>query len=132
MRTAIITFAACCISTLTIVSCSKSNNDQAGKGGNATLTVQLQHHTVAKNIENGIVYIKYGATDVPSNGVYDDSALCSSMSATQTAVFSNLKNGNYFLYATGFDTSISQAVRGGGAYTVTQQAAQTYILAVSE
>lgn len=132
MRTAIITFSVFSAVTLSILSCSKSSNDHAGKGGSATLTVQLEHHAVAKNLQNGVVYIKYDAKDVPANGIYDDSAKCTGVDTMQTAVFTGLKNGNYFLYATGLDTSIYKPVKGGGAYTITQQAPQTYILAVSE
>lgn len=132
MRTTLITLSISCISALAITGCSKSSSDHAGKGGSAMLTVQLQHHAIAKNLENGTVYIKYDSKDVPTDGIYDDSAKCSPVDTTQTAIFSNLKNGNYFLYAKGFDTSIYKPVFGGGAYTITQQAAQTYILAVSE
>lgn len=132
MRTAIITFSVFSALTLSISSCSKSSNDHAGKGGSATLTVQLEHHAIAKNLRNGVVYIKYDAKDVPANGIYDDSAKCVGIDTMQTAVFTGLKNGNYFLYANGFDSSVYKPVRGGGAYTITQQASQTYILAVSE
>jgi len=132
MRTALITLSSFGFIVLAAIGCSKSSNDHAGKGGNATLTVQLEHHAVARNLTKGIVYIKYDATDVPANGIYDDSATCTSLDTMQKTVFTNLKNGNYFLYATGTDTSIYKPVKGGGAYTITQQGPQTYTLAVSE
>jgi hypothetical protein len=119
---------------LTSAACSKKddNNNVAGKGGNATLNIFPQHHTLAKNIINCKVYVKYNTLDAPSDGKYDDSTSCINTDSLVKATLSQLKNGKYYLYAYGFDTSISQNIKGGLGYTITQQATQTVLLPVSE
>jgi hypothetical protein len=49
-----------------------------------------------------------------------------------TAVFAQLKKGNYYLYGTGFDTSVMQNVKGGIPYTIENETAQTIYLPITE
>ncbi len=103
-----------------------------GKGGNASLIVYPAHHGDACNLDSMVVYIKYNATDAPADGVYDDSAICSKVNNLQTCTFSNLWNGNYYIFGKGYDYAVLQRVRGGLQYTIKNQAAVTISMPVSE
>jgi len=118
--------------TICAFSCTKKKNDTPGKGGSANLKLYPQHHTVAKNLRNMKVYIKYGTQTPPSNGMYDDSVACTIVDSQSVGTLSGLKNGDYYLYSTGYDTSIFQNVKGGIPYTITQQADQNVLVPVSE
>ncbi len=117
---------------LSITSCRTTPKDTAGKGGSASIIVYPQHHQIAKRLINGKVYVRYNTLDVPTSGVYDDSMICSNHDSLISCTFTGLKNGNYYFYATGYDTSISQAVKGGSPYTITAQTTQSFNLPVSE
>lgn len=115
----------------TAASCSRKENDQtAGKGGNATLICVPKHHDVYKNILNGKIYIAYNVQDIPS--FYNDSADCLVVDGVPTATFSGLKTGKYYLYGTGFDTSITKAVKGGLSYEIKQETSLQVTVPVTE
>jgi len=116
---------------LTAFSCHKTD-DGAGKGGSANLSFNLKHHGVARNLIKGTVYIKYNAQDAPANGVYDDSVKTTDADTMQVAVFSGLKNGNYYFFGIACDTSIYQHAVGGLPYIISSQANITDNLAISE
>ena len=103
------------------ISCKPDKNDGSGKGGSTTLQIFPQHHQVAKNIINGKIFIRYNTLDAPTSGVYDDSTSCSNHDSLLSGTLSGLKNGNYYLFATGYDTSVNQGVKGGTPYTITAQ-----------
>lgn len=103
-----------------------------GKGGNAQLMVYPQHHGDAGTLDSMVVYIKYDAKDVPANGKYDDSATCTRTGAIVSCTFSSLWNGDYYLYAKGFDQAINEGVKGGIKYTVTSQSSMNLALPVTE
>lgn len=104
----------------------------AGKGGNAAVALYPQHHEVAKNIINAKLYVRYNTLDAPANGVYDDSVACSNQDSLVTGTFTGLKNGNYYFYATGYDTSVKQRVKGGMPYAISEQKNLSSRIAVSE
>ena len=119
---------------LTVFSCTKKKADTAtaGKGGNASITLYPQHHGVAKNLRDMKLYIKYNAVSPPSNGVYDDSVSCTRSDTFSVGTFTGLKDGPYYLFGYGYDTSIFENVRGGFPDTILQQSSQTRDIAVSE
>ena len=131
MKIKTIFIVAAIISTIT-VGCNHDTTTVAGKGGNATVIVYPQHHEVAKNLINFKVYVKYNTHDAPSNGVYDDSVACINHDSLVSCSFAGLRNGNYYFYGKGYDTSISGDLKGGTPYTITQQASQSMNLPVSE
>lgn len=122
-------FSAMSLSLL-FVSCKRIEKEPAGKGGSATINAVLRHHDVYKNIINGKTFIKYNAQD--ASETYDDSVDCIYISGMPTAKFSQLKKGKYYLYGTGFDTSIRQNVKGGIPYEVTEEAELNITLPVTE
>ena len=123
------------VAFLFVYSCRKKDNPSAGKGGSANLTFIPQHHGRSKNFTWMTIYIKYNTKDAPGNGVYDDSVHCTVSSATDTAwsgTFTGLKDGDYYAYGYGYDSSVYQNVKGGGPYTITNQQSITSYLPVSE
>jgi len=97
-----------------IVSC---NNDDdcpksgtAGAGGAVKLSGFVRHHE--QEIANARVFIKYGATEFPGD---DTTAYDAAVSADGGAYyeFSGLNAGDYYLFAAGFDSTISLPVDGG-------------------
>lgn len=112
-------------------SCTREeNNRNAGKGGNAVISAVPQHHGVSKNIISGKMYIKYNAKDAPA--AYDDSANCAMIGGVPIATFSGLKTGDYYFYCTGYDTSISQNVKGGLPYSISAETALSITVPVTE
>jgi hypothetical protein len=81
-----------------------------GSGGKSSVSGNVQHH--GANIANAVVYIKYGATEFPGADVslYDDKTTSNGSAYYE---FKSLRRGNYFLYAVGFDNSVSEVVSGG-------------------
>ena len=100
---------------ITFSSCSKEEDtpiiEEAGVGGNAWINGHVMHHDDA--IVNAIVYIKYGATELPGidPSLYDDHDTSSASDAHYN--FNDLKKGNYYLFATGYDSSCACDVFGG-------------------
>ena len=88
-----------------VLSCHKE-----GPGGKATIKGTVKHHSIS--IPNALVYIKYGATESPGSNVtyYDASA---NADANANYEFNDLRKGNYYLFAVGFDSSIVKTVTGG-------------------
>ena len=109
-----------------ISSCHVDHGTQVtgGKGGNMVIMVTLTN-THVKNgglIKNFKAYIKYAAISVPANGVYDDSAYCALLDTTYAVVFSNLKPGEYYLFASGEDTTQTNSlIKAGDPVTISSQ-----------
>ncbi len=93
------------LSITAIASCKKE-----GTGGKASVTGKILHHSLP--VPNATVYIKYGTQEFPGT---EPSAYDASVTAGSDAkyTFSDLRKGNYYLFSIGYDTAISQTVRGG-------------------
>lgn len=93
-----------------VFSCKKE-----GTGGDATVATIVQHH--GKNIPYSTVYVKYGAKDFPGDDVskYDANQQTDKEGHTH---FKNLLKGDYYFYAVGYDSAISNNVKGGVAFTI--------------
>jgi hypothetical protein len=93
-----------------------------GPGGNAEIAVWVKHHD--KLIPGATVYIKYGSKEFPGDGLslYDDSEVCGTEGDDEGHThFHDLKRGNYYLYAVGYDSSISETVMGGIPVEITKE-----------
>ncbi len=112
------------LSIIIIASCKKDSSTDpttpgvaciADSGGTKTIIARLEHHTV--NIPNQIsnpdtVWVKFNAinwSDAPNNF----SVRYIGVGGEDHINLTNLKCGNYFLYASGYDTSIASPVFGG-------------------
>ena len=121
------------LAALVLFSCRTKDKIQAGKGGSAIINLYPEHHGIAKNLVNFKVYVKYGTNDAPASGIaYDDSVACSNHDMLISGTFAGLQNGDYYFYATGYDTSVKQDLHGGAPYTITEQNSQNVVLSVSE
>lgn len=82
-------------SLFTLASCHKE-----GSGGKAGLSGTVKHHTMP--IPNCVVYIKYGATELPGTDIskYDDHV---TTDANANYEIKDLYKGDYYLYGVGFD-----------------------------
>lgn len=106
----------------------KKDKCPAGSGGDLTLKLYPSHHL--KAIPGSTVRIKFGAQDFPGeNGPYDISQTANpaydntGKRIDTTVTFSGLKCGDYYIYGTGIDSSLSstnKTVKGGFPYSTTQ------------
>ncbi len=93
------------ITALMTVSCKKNDT-----GGSAIINVTATHH--GKRIPFTSVYIKYGAKEFP--GFDANSYTTSQMTDAEAQTsFQDLRPGDYYLYAVGYDSAISASVKGG-------------------
>ncbi len=87
-----------------------------GKGGNAIIRVIPEHANLF--VDSCTIYIKYGVTDAPASGIYDDSAVCLlNISGTDTlpvATFRGLTRGLYYLQGKGYHRGYSPPYVQGG------------------
>jgi hypothetical protein len=112
--------------SLSLYSCVKDKEDdvkpnnetptpsEGGLGGNITLNVIPQHDGV--DVDSCFIYLAYNTLDTTRN--YNDSVLCQIMNGRPTAMFNNLKQGNYFIGGKGWDLVKSQKVAGVRAFTI--------------
>lgn len=97
------------ILTFSFVSCKKE-----GPGGESEIAIWVKHHD--QLIPGATVYIKYGTDEFPGEDltVYDDSEVCGTEGESEGHThFHDLNRGDYYLYAVGYDSSISHTVKGG-------------------
>jgi hypothetical protein len=102
--------------SVSIYSCDKDDEPTpqtkepivAGKGGLTTLRVVPIHDSI--NVDSCFVYLKYNALDMPER--FDDSIYATWDGTQYRAEFSGLKQGNYFIYAKGWDVVRSQKING--------------------
>ena len=118
-----------------IFSCNRSSdnvvlpsntNPVGGKGGVANLRITPNNNGV--DIDSAQVFIKYNAR-IDTTGKFDDSAWLSLEDQKPPIVtFTNLKRGDYYIYAKGWDVFKSQTVTGSMFHTITTDTAATYSL----
>ena len=111
--------------------CKKTSSPVTGggTGGSAILVVTAEHANAF--IDSCKFYIKYGTTDAPADGVYDDSLTCHPTSASDTtpiATFRGLTRGLYYLYGVGYHVGYTPPfVRGGLPCTIYGGSDSTHI-----
>lgn len=112
------------VATMTFQGCKTEGFD-----GDGSISGRVAHHGL--KIPDATVYIKFHATELPSTNVSDFDASVQSDSNGDYTI-SSLKKGKYYLYAVGYDSSISQVVRGGLAVSLKNGENATAALAVTE
>lgn len=85
-------------------------------GGDATLVVFLEHH--GKNIKNhkgypDTLFVKFKAKDAPGTRASDYDTFFVGEVGEDHVHCEGLREGTYFIYGAGFDSSIVQRVTGG-------------------
>lgn len=102
---------------------------KGGKGGRSTINVTPQHHKV--NINEGMIYIKYGSNTMPAMDQFDDSGAVEFTLGRPAVTFKELTQGDYYLYATGIDYELEAGkdrVTGGAHFRVIDSLEKTYDL----
>lgn len=100
-----------------------------GTGGKATLVVTPQHHKI--NINDAVVYIKYGTSIMPAMDQFDDTEYISFDLGRPTVTFPGLTQGDYYIYAEGTDYKLEPGkdkINGGAHFKVIDTFAKTYDL----
>lgn len=117
------------IMLLSISACKKKPS--AGTGGNANLKISAFHHTSL--IDSCTIYVKFNSSEAPANNVYDLTQKVAVDSVGDSyAIFSGLKKGDYYLFAQGWDPAISDNVKGGLPYTISEETDISVVIPVTE
>ncbi len=119
------------LSTFLLLQAGCEKKPSAGYGGNANLKLVAKHH--GSVIDSITFYVKFNATDAPAPGSYDVTKQATTISSGNTyALISGLKKGKYYIYAKGWDPSISAEVSGGIPYSILEETDLDIIVAVTE
>ncbi|HEU4716784.1 MAG TPA: hypothetical protein VFU15_03080 [Bacteroidia bacterium] len=89
---------------------------RAGSGGDATIKAVLKHHDrVIPSQQNypDSIFIKFNASDLPADIETHYDLLFTGADGDDHVNCTGLKAGQYYIFATGWDTAISQRVSGG-------------------
>lgn len=92
---------------------------KAGTGGKAEVAVFVKHH--GNLIPGAAVYVAFNEKEFPGTDIskYDLSKICGMKGESKGHThFDGLKQGYYYFYSSGYDSSISQTVNGGIALHV--------------
>ncbi len=92
-------------------SCKKSST-----GGEVKIAAFPEHH--GKSIYGATVYIKFGASDLPSNPTTNYDMKVDGEANEEHVHIEGLRYGKYYLYSVGYDSSIHMPVTGGVAVKV--------------
>jgi hypothetical protein len=116
MKKNIFTIAILSLALLSTQSCKK-----AGTDGEATLVVFPQHH--GRTIPNHAgypdsVYIKFNTQDLPSDPTHNYDVVYVGEVGEDHVHCTTLNAGKYYLFATGWDTTINMRVSGGMAVKI--------------
>ncbi|MES2565379.1 MAG: hypothetical protein V4565_00835 [Bacteroidota bacterium] len=103
-------FALAIIALLTN-SCKKSST-----GGDATVVAFPKHHGTP--IKGATIYIKFNAKDLPSDPTSNYDLKVVGEENEDHVHIKGLRYGQYYLYAVGYDESISETVVGGMALAI--------------
>lgn len=104
------------IAAFALTSCTKE-----GLGGDATLVVKPAHHglpIVSTTAYQDSVFIKYNTLDAPANPTTEYDLLVVGTVGEDHIHVEGLKLGDYYVYCTGWDTSINMRVSGGIPVTI--------------
>jgi len=93
-----------------LFSCKKGDT-----GGSATVTTYVNHHGKAINLP--VIYVKFDAKKQPSDPTNDYDLKVQGSHENHVHI-KELRYGNYYLYATGFDSTSMQNVKGGIALKI--------------
>lgn len=98
-------------SILVLFSCKKE-----GTGGHATIAASPKHHE--KSIKGAIVYVKFGAKELPGKTPSDYDLTIKGEPNEDHIHIEGLMWGDYYLYAVGYDSTLAQTVSGGIPVTI--------------
>ncbi len=112
-----IILAATAVSLLS--SCKKDDKCEAGSGGSVTLILEPEHHgepIYSQPAYRDSAFIKFDVEEFPGDDPTKYDIIVVGQSGSKQVTVSGLKCGKYYLFMTGFDTSIVERVKGGIPY----------------
>lgn len=116
--------------TLTMA-CRKENDDcKGGTGGDNSMMVYLKHHSKLITSIPGhpdTLFIKYNTNELPGEDPSDFDTYYIGDTLTDHFMIDQLNCGDYYLFGAGWDTTISQRVKGGIPVTIDDDAGQVIV-----
>jgi len=98
---------------------------KAGTGGANTFVISPEHHGTA--IKGATAYIKFDTKEQPGTAASDyDLVQMGEMKEDHIHV-EGLKPGKYYIFCTGYDSTIFQTVQGGIPLTIKSKSGETMI-----
>jgi len=124
------------ISSLIIVglfysSCGKKDECVAGTGGAVTIAAFPQHHLLPIESHANYLdtaYVKFNTQEFPGDDPSKYDLVIAGEVGEDHVHIENLKCGDYYLYMTGFDTTINMRVTGGIPYSFTQTSGEIDVI----
>jgi hypothetical protein len=115
------------VTSLLWVACGDDKEDPcvSGKGGTVDLMLFPQHHGEAiPGIPNYVdsAFIKFNTREFPGDNASKYDLIITGQVGSDSVLVEGLKCGDYFIFMTGFDTSIAERVKGGIPYTIQEGA----------
>lgn len=112
---------------LSVLSLGCSKKDEtlcvAGEGGSCDLILFPQHHEepiVSQLNYLDSAFIKFNTREFPGDDKSKYDLIVVGDLGSDKVIIENLKCGNYFIYMTGYDQSISERVKGGIPFTISE------------
>ncbi|MEY4594983.1 MAG: hypothetical protein RIQ47_1393 [Bacteroidota bacterium] len=114
---------------ISCISCKDDNDCIGGSGGSLTIVAKLEHHGI--NIPNDslqpdTVWVKYNASDWGNAPQGYDMRVIGVFPEDHVHI-EGLKCGKYYLYASGWDTSINMEVKGGIPYETEESSGEVVV-----
>lgn len=109
---------------ITFTSC-KEKCDEAGTGGSITIVAFPQHHEkpiISQPNYLDSAFVKFNTQIFPGTTPSDYDLVLAGEEGEDHVHIENLKCGDYYIYMTGWDTSINQRVTGGIPYNIPEDA----------
>lgn len=105
------------------ISCNKRKKCTSGTDGNITLIASPKHHIVPifnQSAYLDTIYLKFNTSEAPNVGTLNYDAFFVGNVGESTVRCEGLKCGDYYILATGFDTTINERVYGGIPFTLNE------------
>ncbi|MCX6199328.1 MAG: hypothetical protein NTY88_08930 [Bacteroidetes bacterium] len=122
-----INFALLSFSILLSFSACKKKCTEAGTGGQVTLVASPKHHVMA--IVSGALYpdtvfLKFNTKDNPGANLTSYDTYFVGEPGEEHVHMEGLKCGDYYIYAVGYDSTISKRVMGGIPYSFEKESGE--------
>lgn len=90
---------------------------KAGTGGRASIVCKVINANTGARTNNATVYIYYGSSKPPATLDKFDAHQNTPVKGN-TVTFTGMKCGTYYLYAVGYDSTVSLPLKGGGPFSL--------------
>ncbi len=100
-----------CLFTISVLATLLFSCTRPGTGGENTLVVFPKHH--GQPIKGATVYLRFGAKDFPGSAPTDYDMTTVGEANEEHVHVEGLRKGDYYVFAIGYDSTISAVVTGG-------------------